>query len=331
MNNITLQHGDGGLHTGRLIQDVFYKHFANELLAGYQDAAIFPVTQGRLAFTTDSFVVSPIFFPGGDIGKLAVCGTINDLAAAGAIPRYLSAGFVIEEGFAIDELDRIAQSMATICRQSGCLIVAGDTKVVERGTLNGLHINTAGIGAVSEHFLPRELAAGDALILTGSIAEHGTAIFIERYQLELQGDFASDCTPLDDIVRVLGESLRHVKLMRDPTRGGLATALCEIAHSHRIGATVQKDALPIRPCVAAAHDLLGSDPLYFACEGRMLLVVQEGQEQHIQALLRQTQVGRDARLIGRLTDRHCGVRLQTPLGGERMLQILAHPMLARIC
>jgi hydrogenase expression/formation protein HypE len=246
------------------------------ILTDYQDAAMFPMEAGRLALTTDGFVVKPIFFPGGDIGKLAVSGTINDLTAAGAVPLYLSAGFVIEEGFDIEKLDQIAASMGEACKKTSAKIVTGDTKVVEKGLVDGVYINTSGIGKVHECFHPRQIASGDEILLTGTIAEHGTAILLERYDLGLQSDIVSDCKPLSEIISVLGSHISHVKLMRDPTRGGLATALCDISESHHIGALIEEERLRIRPAVSAVHELLGTDPLYFACEGRMILVIEKG-------------------------------------------------------
>lgn len=328
---VTLRHGDGGLYTNRLIQEVFAPHFHNEVLAAYQDAAIVTTDANRLAFTTDSFVVKPIFFPGGDIGKLAVCGTVNDLAAAGACPLFLSAGFVIEEGFEIENLKRIAKSMSDVCQAVGAKIVAGDTKVVDKGLVDGVFINTSGIGSVHEFFQPRQIAPGDEIILTGTIAEHGTVILLERHDLGLQGDFASDCAPLSEIIAVLGDDMRHIKLMRDPTRGGVATALCEMAESNRIGAVVEEERLPIRPAVKAVHELLGTDPLYFACEGRMLIVAERGFGKVILQRLRRLDNYKNATIIGAF-DRPFGkVFLRTALGGERILPMLENQMISRIC
>lgn len=328
---ISIRHGDGGLLTNRLIRDVFYKHFENDILTGYQDSAIFPITTGRLAFTTDSFVVKPIFFPGGDIGKLAACGTINDLAAAGALPLYLSAGFVIEEGFEIEKLDAIAASMSKVCQLVGAKIVAGDTKVVEKGLVDGVYINTSGIGSVHECFSPRRIVSGDEIILTGTIAEHGTAILLQRYALGLQGDFTSDCNPLSEIITALGENMKHVKLMRDPTRGGVATAFCEISESYHIGAVIEEDKLKIRPPVKAVHELLGTDPLYFASEGRMILVVENGYGKEIVNILNQLEHCCDSDIIGAFNDTYNKVCLRTSLGGERIISMLENQMISRIC
>lgn len=328
---INLRHGDGGLLTSRLIRDVFYKHFENVILTSYQDSAIFPIKTGRLAFTTDSFVVKPIFFPGGDIGKLAACGTINDLAAAGAVPLYLSAGFVIEEGFEIAKLDVLAASMSKVCQSVGAKIVAGDTKVVEKGLVDGVFINTSGIGSVHECFCPRQIVSGDEIILTGTIAEHGTTILLERYALGLQGDFSSDCNPLSEIISALGENIKHVKIMRDPTRGGVATALCEISESHHIGAIIEEDKLKIRPSVKAVHALLGTDPLYFASEGRMILVVEKGYGIEIVNIINRLVYCCDSDIIGAFNDTYNKVCIQTSLGGERIIGMLENQMISRIC
>lgn len=328
---ITLRHGDGGLHTNRLIHDVFYKYFENEILMGYQDAAIFKTDIGRAAFTTDSFVVKPIFFSGGDIGKLSVCGTVNDLAAAGATPLYISAGFIIEEEFEIEKLDRIAASMCSVCKKVGAKIVTGDTKVVRKGSVDGVYINTAGIGRVHKSFNPRQITDGDEIIMTGSVAEHGTAIMTERYELGIQGDFVSDCNPLSGIISALGDNLEHVKLMRDPTRGGVATVLCEISDSNHIGAVIEEDKLLIRPAVSAVHELLGTDPLYFACEGRMILVVEKGFGEKIINILRKINNCANTDVIGVFDDEYSKVCVRTSFGGERILSMLENQMISRIC
>lgn len=328
---ITLRHGDGGLHTSKLIHDIFYRHFDNEILTGYQDAAMFTTETGRLAFTTDSFVVKPIFFPGGDIGKLAISGTINDLTTAGAVPLYLSAGFVIEEGFEIEKLNQIAASMGETCKRAGAKIVTGDTKVVEKGLVDGAYINTSGIGRVQECFHPRQITSGDEIILTGTIAEHGTAILLERYDLGLQSNIKSDCRPLSEIIPALGDLLKHVKLMRDPTRGGLATTLCEISESHHIGALIEEENLQIRPAVGAVHELLGTDPLYFASEGRMILVIEKGHGLEIVNRLKGLESCSDAEQIGTFDKENSKVCLQTPLGGKRILSMLENQMISRIC
>ena len=331
MEKITLRHGDGGRQTSRLISQVFYRHFGQPDKNGCLDAALLKFEQARIAFTTDSFVVKPLFFSGGDIGKLAVCGTVNDLAASGAIPLYLSASFVIEEGFALEQLDTIAASMQQVCNQVGARIVTGDTKVVEKGLVDGVFINTAGIGMVHADFTPRTIQSGDAIILTGSIAEHGTVILTERYRLGISGDFKSDCAPLSAIIPALDGLLKHVRLMRDPTRGGLATALCEMAEHADLSAVIDQTRLPITPQVAALHQMLGTDPLYFACEGRMLLIAAKGYEEAILSQLKTLSYCRDSTIIGHFEGNKDRVWMRTLLGGEVLISMLENHMIPRIC
>ncbi len=328
---ITLRHGDGGLHTNKLIRDIFFRHFNNDILTGYQDAAIFPLENRRLAFTTDGFVVKPIFFPGGNIGKLAASGTINDLTAAGAVPLYLSAGFVIEEGFEMEILDQIAASISEVCNSVGAKIVTGDTKVVEKGLVDGVYINTSGIGIVHKCFLPRQIGNDDEIILTGTIADHGTAILLKRFYLGLESDIVSDCMPLAEIIPALGDLIKHVKLMRDPTRGGLVTALCKISESNHLGALIEEEKLKIRPAVRAVHDLLGTDPLYFASEGRMILVVEKGYGRQIINIIKCLESCCDAEIIGTFNNMYSKVCLRTIVGGERILSMLENQIITRIC
>lgn len=328
-DRIQLSHGDGGKKTAALIKDVFNKHFGNELLQHSRDAAVFPVGQGRLAFTTDSFVVRPLFFPGGDIGKLAICGTVNDLVTAGAEPLYLSAAFVIEEGFDIERLERIAQSMGDVSRQVGAKIVAGDTKVVEKGCADGLYINTTGIGVVIESYEPRSLSEGDEIIITGTIAEHGTTILAQRHGFG-NGELNSDCKPMNHIIDVLGDTIPYVKRMADPTRGGIATLLCETAEHESVGMIVEETKIPIDPRVLALHQLLGTDPLFFASEGRLVLFIEKGHGESICKMLRGN--GEHASLIGIVhEDNRSIVRLKTHIGGQRILSVLQNEMIPRIC
>ncbi|MGI5849733.1 MAG: hydrogenase expression/formation protein HypE [Christensenellales bacterium] len=328
-DRIQLSHGDGGKKTAALIKEVFYKHFGNELLQHSRDAAVFPMEQGRLAFTTDSFVVQPLFFSGGDVGKLAVCGTVNDLVTAGAKPLYLSAAFVIEEGFEIEWLERIAQSMGDVCRQVGAKIVTGDTKVVEKGCADGLYINTTGIGVVIESYESRSLSEGDEIIITGTIAEHGTTILAQRHGFGNE-DLKSDCKPLSHIIDVPGDTIRYVKHMADPTRGGLATLLCEMAEHESVGMIIEEEKIPIDPRVLALHQLLGTDPLFFASEGRLVLFVEKSYGAHICRLIQEA--AENAAVIGTVcTDPRKIVRLKTPIGGQRIISALTNEMIPRIC
>ncbi len=329
-DKVELAHGDGGKQTENLISEVFVKHFGNELLLKSRDAAVFQPPKGRLAYTTDSFVVAPLFFPGGNIGKLSICGTINDLACAGALPLYLSAGFVLEEGFSISELHDIAHSMGEISRSTGTSIVAADTKVVERGRADGVYINTSGLGYVLEEYRERPLEAGDVLLITGTLAEHGTCILAFRHGLEPQQDLYSDCKPLCSTVKNIGGLLGYVKRMADPTRGGLATVLSEFAQSEKADILIYEEALPFRPPVRAVHALLGTDPLYFASEGRLLLFIEKEYSTHILKALRETEP--DACIIGEVCKMgHGTVRLQTRYGGQRLLLPLMNQLIPRIC
>lgn len=328
-DRIQLSHGDGGKKTAALIKEVFYMHFKNELLEKRQDAAVFPMEKERLAFTTDSFVVKPLFFPGGDIGKLAVCGTVNDLVAAGAKPKYLSAAFVIEEGFEIKQLEKIAQSMGNVCRQDGIKIVTGDTKVVEKGCADGLYINTSGIGIVMDSYVTRCLSDGDEIVITGSIAEHGTTILAERYGF-LSQHIRSDCKPLKPLIDQLGKALSHVKCMTDPTRGGLATVLCEMAQHHNVGMLIEEVKIPVTSHVKALHQILGTDPMFFASEGRLVLFIEKSYGEYICRLIQEVEEG--AAVIGTVcSDAREMVRVKTSIGGQRVLSVLHNEMIPRIC
>jgi len=329
---IKLNHGDGGRYTNELITDLFYKYFNNEILLQGYDSAVFNVKGRRLAFTTDSFVIKPLFFSGGDIGKLSVCGTANDLAVSGAKPLYLSAGFIIEEGFDFSSLERIVQGMSEECRRTGVKIITGDTKVVEKGSMDGLFINTAGIGVIENNYIPKEVKPGDEIIVTGSIAEHGTAITLERYNINAAGDFSSDCASLYNIIKSITPYLYGTKLMKDPTRGGLATALYEIAAVTGMSIKIFEDAIPIRKEVISVCSLLGIDPLYLACEGRALLVVDPCISEEILKCIRSYENGKDAKIIGYFyNNKDITVHMETNIGGKRLLYPLDTPMLPRIC
>lgn len=329
---IKLYHGDGGKYTNILINELFYSYFNNEILLRDSDSAVFQMNQGKLAFTTDSFVIKPLFFPGGDIGKLAICGTINDLAVSGAKPLYLSAGFIIEEGFSFTELECIVESMSRTCKETGTNIITGDTKVVEKGSVDGLFINTSGIGVIKNNYEPKKVNPGDQIIITGSIAEHGTAIALERYNIKAAGGFHSDCASIFNIIHSLMPYFHGIKLMKDPTRGGLATVLNEIASAAGIGIRISENELPIRKEVIAVCSLLGIDPLYLASEGRAIIVVNPSMSQDILKCIRSFENGKDARIIGTFFDnKESIVYLETNAGGKRLLHYLDMPMLPRIC
>lgn len=331
-NKIKLYHGDGGVKTAELINQVFLKYYGCDTELSLSDSYVFAPKSSKLAYTTDSFVVQPLFFRGGDIGKLAICGTLNDLATAGATPFYLSASFIIEEGFEIDNLCRIAQSMGETCKKNGVKIVTGDTKVVEKGCADGLFINTSGIGVVSENYCPWEITPGDEIIITGTIAEHGTAILLDRYDLAMETNIMSDCCALNHLIVDLNKDLPYIKLMKDPTRGGLATVLNEIASHVGYNVEIIENRIPINPQVRAVTNILGIDPLYLACEGRMILVVKEGLGNRIIQDLQELCGYQDAKIIGHFTkDCQKIVYLRTDIGGRRILPGLEGQTVPRIC
>ncbi len=331
-DKIKLSHGDGGAKTNELIHDIFLKHYGGNDIC-LNDSYIFEVESSKLAYTTDSFIVKPLFFRGGDIGKLAVCGTINDLATAGAKPLYISAGFIIEEGFDIENLCRITKSMGDVCKKADVKIVTGDTKVVEKGDADGLFINTSGIGVVSEFYQSREIEPGDEIVISGSIAEHGTTILLDRYALGgIETDIVSDCYPLNDLISALDKKLPYIKLMKDPTRGGLATVLNEISSNVRLNVELIENQIPIGKQVKMINEILGIDPLYLACEGRMIFVVKKGYGKKILGCLKNLEICKSAQIIGSFTSDMQGiVYLITDIGGKRIIPVLEGQTVPRIC
>jgi len=332
---VDLSHGSGGRAMAQLIADIFHRAFDNEWLRRGNDQAAFDVAAGRMVMTTDGYVVSPLFFPGGDIGSLAIHGTINDVAMAGARPLYLSAGFIIEEGFPLSDLKRIADSMGNAARKAGVPIVAGDTKVVERGKGDGVFISTTGIGVVPKGLdLSADRATpGDRVILSGSIGDHGVAIMSKRQNLTFDTDIVSDSAALHTLVATMvetgGQSLR---VMRDPTRGGLAAALNELAQQSRVGFCIAEETLPIKPQVVAACELLGLDPLNVANEGKLIAVVAPEAADALVTAMRAHPLGRDAAIIGEVTaDDHRVVQMTTGFGGGRIVDWLSGEQLPRIC
>lgn len=296
------------------------------------DSAIFEEERGRFAFTTDSFVVKPIFFLGGDIGKLAVCGTVNDLSVAGAKPLYLSCGFIIEEGFSMEDLDKITKSMADVANISGVRIITGDTKVVEKGSADGIFINTSGIGIVNKNYWMKKIIPGDEIIITGTIGEHGTAIAIDRYNIKAKGNFISDCAPINQIIGSLEAFMDSIKIMKDPTRGGIATALIEIADYANVSVHIFEENIPIRKEVNSINELLGIDPLYLACEGRAIIVADKEKSQEILSQIRQLDNGKDAQIIGHFEEsKDEQVLVENYFGGKRILANLTCDALPRIC
>jgi len=331
---ITLSHGSGGKATQTLIEAVFLEAFANPLLAPLEDGAVLEANGGRLAFTTDSYVVSPLFFPGGDIGDLAVNGTVNDLAVSGARPLWLSAGFILEEGFPVADLERIVASMAAAAERAGVQIVTGDTKVVQRGKADGCYINTAGVGVIER---PGELGVatarpGDAVIVSGPIGEHGITIMLARGELDIESEVTSDTAPLNGLVERLLDAAPGVRGLRDATRGGVATICNEVARAAGVAVVVDEEAVPVRPDVRGACELLGIDPLYVACEGRLVAVVDGDQVDAAMAALRSHPLGQGAAVIGRVRDDPPGlVLLKTSFGGTRIVDLLVGAPLPRIC
>ena len=331
---VQLAHGGGGRLMRALIERVFLPAFANRALAERHDSAVVELGGARLAFTTDSYVVSPLFFPGGDIGKLAVFGTVNDLAMAGAVPKYLSAGFILEEGLAFDILERLVHSMRDAAREAGVELVTGDTKVVDRGKGDGVFINTAGIGLVPPGVAvtPARVRPGDAILLSGDVGRHGIAILSVREGLAFEGAVDSDCAPLAAVVASLVATGADLHCLRDLTRGGLAAALNEIALDAGVGMEIEEDAVPVIEPVRGACELLGLDPLYVANEGRMVVFVPEAGAGALLECMRAHPAARGARRIGRVTPTHAGtVLLKGVLGGSRILDMLRESPLPRIC
>ncbi len=329
---IIMAHGSGGRLSQRLVAEVFQQAFANPYLDQMNDAAVLPPAQGQPALTTDSFVVSPLFFRGGDIGKLAVCGTVNDLAVTGAAPKYLTAGFVLEEGLLINDLNRIVQSMAATAETAGVTLVAGDTKVVERGSADKLFINTTGLGFIPEgtQLNPLQVKAGDKIIVSGTLGDHGIAIVSEREGLSFSTPVSSDCAPLNHFIQ--GFLMPGVKCMRDPTRGGLATTLNEIALQAKVGMLISEEHIPLLPAVSGACGMLGFDPLYLANEGKVIAIVAPEIEARVLALMRRHPLGRQASAIGTVTSYEPGlVLLETVIGAKRILSMLEGEHLPRIC
>lgn len=331
---ITLAHGSGGKLTHRLISDIFQKKLSNEILLEADDSAKFELPSGKVAFTTDSFVITPIFFNGGDIGKLAVCGTVNDLVAAGAKPLYLSLGVIIEEGFSIAELERIIESIANTARESGVKIVTGDTKVVQRGACDKVFINTSGIGVIQggRNISGSNAKPGDKVIITGNIGEHGCSILLEREKLDFNANIKSDCAPLNLMVQKLFEIDTDIHVLRDPTRGGVATTLNEIAAQSNVGIKLNESALPISTEVRGICELLGMDPLYMANEGKMIIICPEASAESIMEVLNNDSYGKNASVIGEVVENPAKrVTIKTVTGGSRIVDMLVGDQLPRIC
>ncbi len=331
---ILLAHGGGGTLSHQLISKLFLPQFDNEIINLQHDSAILNIGLEKIAFTTDSYVIKPIFFPGGDIGMLAVNGTINDLSVAGAVPLYISVAFIIEEGFPVEDLWRIVKSINETARNAGVLVVTGDTKVVERGKGDKIFINTSGIGVVANDigFSPANCKAGDRIIINGNIADHGIAIMSAREGLEFETEILSDSAPLNDLIQSVLDVSKNVHVMRDPTRGGVASTLKEIASAAGLGIEIDEKDIPVREDVKGACEILGFDPLYIANEGKVIFFVAEEDAQKVIETLRLHSLGKDAAIIGLVTKEHSGtVVLNTVIGSKRIVEMITGEQLPRIC
>ena len=334
-DSILLGHGSGGKLSHDLIDNLFAKYFDNEILRQQSDSALLKSENGHVAFTTDSFVVDPIFFPGGNIGTLAIAGTVNDLAVSGATPKYLSCGFIIEEGFPFGELKTIVKTMAKEATAAGVQIVTGDTKVVDKGKCDKVFINTSGIGWIKEEYLGisggENIRPGDKIIINGSIGDHGMSVMAARNDLKIAANIESDCACLNGLI---GEALDigGVKFMRDATRGGLGTVISELVRHRAYGVQLDEEELSITPNVRSMCELLGFDPLYVANEGKVVMVVSSEKATETLTKLKANPLGKGASIIGEITDDHHGMAwLQTVVGGKRIIEMLSGQQLPRIC
>jgi len=335
-NNILLGHGSGGKLSHDLIKNIFVKYFDNDILSLQTDSAIINTESNNLAFTTDSYVINPIFFPGGDIGKLAVCGTVNDLAVSGAVPLYISSSFIIEEGFPISDLEQIVKSMALEADKAGVSIVTGDTKVVDRGKCDKLFINTSGIGRFdnldSGIGTGKHIRLGDKILINGSLGDHGMAVMAARNDLNISAELNSDCACLNKLIAELQENTKTIRFMRDATRGGLATVLAEVVNSKSFGLEINENCLPVKESVRGMCELLGFDPLYVANEGKVVIIISESESKKAIEILRQNEFGVDASIIGSIVSENAGKGwLNTGIGGRRIIDMLSGEQLPRIC
>ncbi len=332
-DKILLAHGSGGKLAHELVEKSFVKAFSNPFLAKLDDSAVIDLS-GTIAFTTDSYVVSPIFFPGGDIGKLAVFGTVNDLAMSGARPLYLSLSFIIEEGLPLDELNQIVDSVQRAAQEAGVEIVTGDTKVVNRGSADKLFINTAGVGIIPEgvDISGSNARPGDKVLLSGTIGDHGIAVLSQREGLSFSTKLESDCAPLNSLVAEMLNASPNIHCLRDPTRGGLATSLNELAKQSKVNIRIEEEKIPVREEVLAACEMLGFDPLYVANEGKLVAIVPDKDADKVLKAVRGNHYGRSAAIIGEVRAEHPGrVAMKTCLGASRIVDMLVGDLLPRIC
>lgn len=335
MEVITLAHGSGGEETYKLINNVFLRYFNNDTLKEQGDSAILDMIKGKIAVTTDSFVVDPIFFKGGDIGKLSICGTVNDLCVSGATPLYISVGFILEEGLEIKDLEKIVKSMADTANKIGVKIVTGDTKVVQSGKGHRIYINTTGIGYIEKNNYQlniKEIREGDAIIISGTIGDHGVSIINERESLDMESGIKSDCAALNELTKTIMNSSNEVRIMRDPTRGGLANTLKELVNNSGKSMEIWQKDIPIRDDVRNFCELLGFDPLYVANEGKLICIVSNKDAHKILNAIKTNPLGREAAIIGHvLEDGKSKLYLKTYIEGTRVLGLLQGELIPRIC
>ena len=332
-DRVLLAHGAGGKLSQELVNKYFVPFLSNPFLDKLDDSAVLEL-RGRLAFTTDSYVVSPIFFPGGDIGKLAVCGTVNDLSMSGASPKYLSLSLVIEEGLILSDLERIIKSVKEAAAEAGVSIVTGDTKVVNKGSADKIFVNTSGIGVIPPrvNISGSNAKPGDKIIVSGTIGDHGIAIVSQREGLRFHVPVPSDCAPLNRLVAEMLEASPNIHSLRDPTRGGLATTLNEFAHQSQVGIIIDEESIPVNKAVQSACELLGFDPLYLANEGKLAAAVSPEDVDKIVTRMRQNRYGQNTVIIGEVTTKHAGrVVMKTVLGASRIVDVLTGELLPRIC
>lgn len=335
MEIITLSHGSGGKATNKLIDELFYKYFSNEILSQKNDSSVLPFINGKLAVSTDSFVVNPVFFDGGDIGKLSICGTVNDICMSGARPLYISVAFIIEEGLSFNELERIVKSMAESAKEAKVKIVTGDTKVVEKGSCDKIYINTTGIGIIDESksYLGGDMVKdGDVIIVSGTLGDHGMCIMNKRENLGFNISITSDCCLLNTLIEDILSVSNKVRVLRDPTRGGVATTLNEIIEHSKISMEIEESNIPVKEEVSAMCDILGLDPLYIANEGKVIVIVDKNDAQSVLEIMKKNPFGYDSVIIGQaIDDGKNKLYLRTDIGGRRIINMPEGELLVRIC
>lgn len=331
MENILLAHGSGGKLMHQLIKENFLKYFKNDILKQLKDSGIIDIKNLKLAFTTDSYVVNPIFFPGGDIGKLSVCGTVNDLSVVGAKPLYLSISFILEEGFPISLLNKIILSVKKTSEEAGVKIITGDTKVVERGSCDKIFITTSGVGILYNNYPRGKPKKGDKIIISGYIGDHGISVLSKREGIEFESSIKSDCAPLNYLIGEILKVSKNIIFIRDVTRGGLSTTLNEFAEEYRVGVYIEESRIPVRKEVMAACEMLGFDPLYIANEGKILVVVREKDAEGVLKIMRKNKYGKNSSIIGKVIEEKNKVLLKTQIGGTRIVDMLVGEQLPRIC